>query len=57
MPTHFQIPLWRIGCESWGVVVARATYLGMETSEFKTPTLDDDEGAKLTVGIGGIWLR
>jgi len=35
----------------------RATYPGIETGEFKTPTLDGDEGAELTIGLGGVWLR
>jgi hypothetical protein len=34
----------------------RATYPRIEASKFKTPTLDDDEGAELSIGFGGVWL-
>jgi hypothetical protein len=35
----------------------RATYPRIEASKFKTPTLDGDEGAELSIGFGGVWLR
>ena len=36
----------------------RATYpTRIEASKFKTSTLDSDEGAELSIGIGGVWLR
>jgi hypothetical protein len=33
------------------------TYPRIEASKFKTPTLDRDEGAELSIGFGGVWLR
>ena len=35
----------------------RTTYPRIEASKFKTPTLDGDEGAELSIGFGGVWLR
>ena len=58
-PTHFQSPL-RVGSEIGGVLEVTnggATYSRIEANEFKAPALDDDEGGKLFVGIGEIWLR
>jgi len=34
----------------------RVTYPRIEASKFKTPTLDGDEGAELSIGFGGVWL-